>query len=64
MNRRLIDLVIDVPGDVLAPRNTWSNKADYDSTAQDLAKRFEENFKQFESHVEDEVKKAAIHAAA
>ena len=54
----------DVPSDVLAPRNTWSDKADYDNTAQDLAKRFEENFKQFESHVEDEVNKAAIRAAA
>jgi len=54
----------DVPVDVLTPRNTWSNKADYDITAQDLAKRFEENFKQFESHVDDDVNKAAIHAAA
>tara|TARA_Y100001936_G_scaffold250849_2_gene304813 strand:- start:5923 stop:7533 length:1611 start_codon:yes stop_codon:yes gene_type:complete len=54
----------DVPSDVLAPRNTWSDKGEYDNTAQHLAKQFEENFKQFESHVEDEVNKAGIHAAA
>ena len=54
----------DVPGDVLSPRNTWSNKSEYDSTAQHLAKQFETNFKQFEEHVDDEVNKAGIHAAA
>ena len=53
-----------MPGDVLNPRNTWSDKAAYDSTARDLAKRFEANFKQFEKHVEDKVNKAGIHAAA
>ena len=54
----------DVPKDVLAPRNTWSDKGSYDSTAQHLAKQFENNFKQFEEHVDDDVNKAGIHAAA
>jgi phosphoenolpyruvate carboxykinase (ATP) len=54
----------DVPADVLKPRNTWSDKDAYDATAQDLAKQFEVNFKQFESAVGDEVNKAGIHAAA
>lgn len=54
----------DVPKDVLAPRNTWSDKGSYDSTAQHLAKQFEDNFKQFEEHVGDDVNKAGIHAAA
>ena len=54
----------DVPSDVLAPRNTWSDKGEYDNTAQHLAKQFEENFKQFESHVDDGVNEAGIHAAA
>ena len=54
----------DVPAEVLAPRNTWTDKGAYDDTAQDLAKQFEANFKQFESHVGDEVNKAGIHAAA
>jgi len=54
----------DVPSDVLAPRNTWSDKGEYDSTAQHLAKQFEENFKQFESDVSDDVNMAGIHSAA
>jgi phosphoenolpyruvate carboxykinase (ATP) len=54
----------DVPNEVLKPRNTWADKRAYDATAQDLAKQFEENFKQFESHVGDEVSRAGIHAAA
>ena len=54
----------NVPGEVLKPRNTWKDKKAYDSTAHDLAKRFEANFKQFEKHVEDKVNKAGIHAAA
>ena len=54
----------DVPTDVLAPRNTWSDKNAYDSTAQNLAKQFEANFKQFENHVGDDVNKAGIHATA
>ena len=35
----------DVPNEVLAPRNTWDDKKAYDTTAQHLAKQFEENFK-------------------
>jgi phosphoenolpyruvate carboxykinase (ATP) len=53
-----------VPGDVLNPRNTWKDKPGYDKTARDLAKRFEANFKQYETHVDDKVKAAAIRAAA
>jgi len=54
----------DVPAEVLKPRNTWSDKRAYDVTAQDLAKQFEINFRQFESAVGAEVNKAGIHAAA
>ncbi len=54
----------EVPGEVLNPKNTWADKSDYDSTARDLTKRFENNFKQFEPYVGDDVKAAAIHAAA
>lgn len=52
----------DVPGDVLNPRNTWSDGSAYDSQARDLTQRFEKNFVQFESHVTDSVRAAAIHA--
>ena len=58
------DGVPDVPAEVLKPRNTWSDKGQYDTTAQNLAKQFEKNFKQFESHVDAKVNKAGIHAAA
>jgi phosphoenolpyruvate carboxykinase (ATP) len=54
----------DVPGEVLNPKNTWKDKKAYDSAARDVAKRFEANFQQFESHVDGKVKQAAIRAAA
>ena len=36
-----------VPSEILTPRKTWKNGADYDAKAKDLAVRFRENFKQF-----------------
>jgi phosphoenolpyruvate carboxykinase (ATP) len=47
-----------VPADVLQPRNTWSNPADYDAQATKLANMFAENFKTFESGVTPAVKAA------
>jgi phosphoenolpyruvate carboxykinase (ATP) len=54
----------DVPADVLNPKNTWKDKKAYDDTARQVAGMFEKNFKQFESEVDDKVKKAAIRSAA
>ncbi len=54
----------DVPADVLQPKNTWSDKRAYDETAQEVAKRFEANFKQFADQVEPSVIEAGIKAAA
>jgi phosphoenolpyruvate carboxykinase (ATP) len=54
----------DVPSEVLNPKNTWSDKGSYDSTARNLAGRFEKNFEQFEAHVSNDVKAAGIRAAA
>ncbi|MGQ0675076.1 MAG: phosphoenolpyruvate carboxykinase (ATP), partial [Rhodospirillales bacterium] len=54
----------DVPKDVLNPRSTWADKRAYDQAAANVARRFETNFKQFESQVDDKVKSAAIRAAA
>ncbi len=53
-----------VPADVLNPKNTWRDGAAYDLQARELTQRFEKNFKQFEGHVDDKIKAAAIRAAA
>ncbi len=44
-----------VPVEVLQPRNTWADPADYDARARDMARRFNENFKQFAATVGPEV---------
>ncbi|MDJ0608037.1 MAG: phosphoenolpyruvate carboxykinase [Kiloniellales bacterium] len=54
----------DVPEGVLDPKSTWRDKRAYDQTARELTKRFETNFKQFESYVDAEVKAAGIYSAA
>ncbi|HZT87938.1 MAG TPA: phosphoenolpyruvate carboxykinase [Stellaceae bacterium] len=53
-----------LPTEVLDPRQTWSNKSAYDTTARDLTQRFEKNFGQYEAFVGAEVKQIAIRAAA
>jgi phosphoenolpyruvate carboxykinase (ATP) len=45
----------DVPSEVLKPRNTWANGAEYDEQAGKLARMFVENFKAFEDGVSAEV---------
>jgi phosphoenolpyruvate carboxykinase (ATP) len=54
----------EVPAEVLNARNTWSDKAAYDETAREVAKRFEKNFQQFEPYVGNDIKEAAVRAAA
>ena len=49
----------DVPGEILAPRNTWSDKAAYDATARDLVARFNDNLGQFKDYVDEAVLAAA-----
>jgi phosphoenolpyruvate carboxykinase (ATP) len=46
----------DVPVEVLQPRNTWADKDKYDQQAKDLARRFNENFKKYESGVSESVR--------
>ena len=53
-----------VPAEVLNPRETWADKAAYDRTARDLVARFEANFETFAGTVGEDVKAAAIRAAA
>jgi phosphoenolpyruvate carboxykinase (ATP) len=44
-----------VPTDILTPRHTWPDAADYDAQARKLARMFVENFRSFEASVGPEV---------
>jgi phosphoenolpyruvate carboxykinase (ATP) len=48
--------VPDVPSEVLDPRSTWANGADYDAQAQKLAAMFVDNFKNFANDVSEQVR--------
>ncbi len=51
-----------VPGvepQLLYPMKTWKDKAEFDRTARDLVKRFQDNFVRFENHVDADVRAAA-----
>ncbi len=54
----------NVPANVLDPRSVWMDKGGYDTTANELRGRFEQNFRQFDGFVGDAVKAAGIRAAA
>jgi phosphoenolpyruvate carboxykinase (ATP) len=53
------EAVAGVPKKILNPRATWADKKAYDAQARKLAAMFVNNFKTFEAHVTDDVKKAA-----
>lgn len=44
-----------VPDNVLMPKNTWSNKQDYDETIRKLGVMFQKNFAKFESKASPQV---------
>ncbi len=48
----------DVPKEILNPKNTWSDKEAYDRKAEQLARLFVDNFRQFEDRSSDEIKSA------
>ncbi len=58
------DHVTGVPDGVLNPREAWADPTAYDCAAADLVARFEKNFEKFSDLVGDDVRKAAIRAAA
>jgi phosphoenolpyruvate carboxykinase (ATP) len=49
----------NVPSELLNPRETWSDKAAYDETAQNLATQFVKNFEQYAAETSDAIKAAA-----
>lgn len=53
-----------VPPEVLDPREAWADKDAYDQTAREVVGRFEKNFETFLGAVDDEVRAAAMRAAA
>jgi len=48
----------NVPPEVLRPRSTWANRAEYDRYATRLAQMFRDNFKPFEDRVSPDVQAA------
>jgi phosphoenolpyruvate carboxykinase (ATP) len=48
----------DIPSEVLKPRSTWTNPAEYDAQALKLARMFADNFKTFDDEVTAAVKVA------
>jgi phosphoenolpyruvate carboxykinase (ATP) len=49
----------EVPASVLRPRQTWKDAGAYDRAARELADRFRQNFKQYESNVAPATREAA-----
>lgn len=57
------EVPVDVPGVasiLLDPRRTWDDVAAYDVQAQKLVQMFADNFEQFLSHIDEDVKAVAI----
>ena len=52
-----------VDSTILDPRASWADGEAYDETAATLVKAFVDNFAQFEEHVDDGVRGAALTAA-
>ena len=54
----------NVPSEILSPRNTWQDKAAYDTKANNLADAFNKNFAQFANNANAEILDAAPKATA
>jgi phosphoenolpyruvate carboxykinase (ATP) len=56
---QIVSEVPGVPGEILRPRDAWSDKAAYDATAKKLAGLFNKNFETYAAGATAEVKAAA-----
>ncbi|HBQ37104.1 MAG TPA: phosphoenolpyruvate carboxykinase (ATP) [Rhodobacteraceae bacterium] len=52
--------VNNVDSTLLDPRGTWADPAAYDAQAQKLVKMFSNNFEQYQTYIDDDVKAVAI----
>jgi phosphoenolpyruvate carboxykinase (ATP) len=52
---------LDVPSEILNPRNTWRDKEAYDQKANYLAEAFIKNFEKFADYASDEILVGAPH---
>lgn len=60
------EVPVEVPGvdtKLLDPRGAWADGEEYDKTAQELVRKFVDNFQQFADHVDQSVRDAAPVAA-
>ena len=53
-----------VPSEVLNPKSTWKDQNDYDSKANELAKRFNKNFEKFSDEASEDILSAAPNVIA
>ncbi|MCB0508456.1 MAG: phosphoenolpyruvate carboxykinase (ATP) [Chitinophagales bacterium] len=58
-NLNIPKAVNEVPSEILNPRNAWEDKVAYDAKAIELANKFNENFKKYESQASAEILAAA-----
>jgi len=49
----------NVPSEILNPKSTWTDPAEYDQKAQELAEQFIQNFEQFKSQANADILSAA-----
>jgi phosphoenolpyruvate carboxykinase (ATP) len=49
-----------VPPEVLKPWNSWKNIKSYKTKAKELARKFEENFKQFSGDISEEIERSGL----
>jgi phosphoenolpyruvate carboxykinase (ATP) len=60
-NLRYPTTIRGVDPNILNPRQSWSNKGEYDESLKKVAGMFQKNFKKFENDASEQVKKGGPH---